>query len=372
MDKYSFLSLGYKLFGKPLFFLFDPELVHDRIGHLGYLLGSTQMTRDITKHLFYYENPKLTQKVAGLTFNNPIGLSAGFDKDAKLISILPSVGFGYMQVGSITDQPYEGNPKPRLYRLRKSKGIVVYYGLKNQGADILIPRIKSALKTKNFPVSISIAKTNADFTATDAAGIKDYASALKKLVNENAGDMYTINISCPNTFGGEPFTTPTKLDNLLNELKKVKTKKPLFIKMPINLAWNQFDGLLKVCIKHKVTGVIIGNLNKDHNHHAIKDTIPPHYKGGISGYPTFALSNELISKTYQKYGNKLIIVGVGGVFSAADAYEKIKRGATLVQLITGMIFEGPQLIGKINKGLVELLERDGYKNISEAVGSYYK
>lgn len=183
------------------------------------------------------------------------------------------------------------------------------------------------------------------------------------------GDMYTINISCPNTFGGEPFTTVKKLDKLLKKLVTVGHKKPMLVKMPINLALSEFEDLLKVIVKHKFSGVVIGNLTKEREKHLIKDPIPKGVKGGISGRPTWKLSNELISKTYHKYGNKLKIVGVGGVFTAEDAYEKIRRGASLVQMITGMIYGGPQIVGKINRGLVELLERDGYGSVGEAVGS---
>lgn len=368
--KTSLIAFIYRHVLKPIFFEFDPEFVHDHMTLSGRLLGSNSFTRNITRQMFFFEHPSLKQKIADLTFHNPIGLSAGFDKDANLVNILPDVGFGFMEVGTVTHKPYEGNQKPRLYRLKKSKALVVYYGLKNLGIVEIAKKLKK-YKVKNFPISISIGKTNCKETSSDEAGIKDYYDCLKYAANENVGDFYTINISCPNTFGGEPFTTPDRLDNLLKELVKVKTKKPIFIKMPINLDWKDFDELLKVAIKYKVTGVHIGNLNKNHKDPNVFDEIPSHVKGGISGRPTWRLSNNLISKTYQKYGDKLIIIGVGGVFSAEDAYEKIKRGATLVQLITGMIYEGPQLIGDINRKLVDLLHRDGFKNISEAVGSYY-
>ena len=226
------------------------------------------------------------------------------------------------------------------------------------------------MKGNNYPISISIGKTNSTKTASQKAGIEDYYDCLKEFANAGIGDFYTINISCPNTFGGEPFTTPESLDPLLKKLQMVKTNKPIFLKMPINLEWKEFKQLLEIALKYKVNGVIIGNLNKDRQDPAIKDIIPEHVQGGISGKVTWALSNKLIYQTYKAYGKKLIIIGVGGIFSAEDAYKKIKRGASLVQLITGMIYEGPQLIGEINQGLVELIKRDGYKNISEAVGNH--
>lgn len=367
--KSKIISFLYQYLARPIFFQFDAELVHNLISYLGSLLGKYEFGRRFTKYLFYYSNPLLKQKVAGISFDNPVGLSAGFDKDANLIHILPNVGFGFTEIGTVTLKPYKGNPKPRLYRLKKSKGLVVYYGLKNIGVEKIVEKIKK--RPSKFPIIFSIGKTNDSYTSSDEAGIKDYKECLRYANEQNSGDIYDINISCPNTFGGEPFTTDKKLENLLFELNKVRVKKPIFIKMPINIDWKDFKKMLDVAVKYKITGVIIGNLNKDHKDINVLDTIPKNVKGGISGRPTWRLSNQLISKTYQVYGDKLVIIGVGGIFSAEDAYEKIKRGASLVQLITGMIYQGPQSIGEINRGLVRLVKRDGFKNISQAIGSYY-
>ncbi|MBI5413055.1 quinone-dependent dihydroorotate dehydrogenase [Candidatus Peregrinibacteria bacterium] len=366
------IAAAYKLVGKPLFFLFDPEFTHDNISFFGNILGRTKFTRSIVKAAFKYTNhPALSQEVAGLTFENPIGLAAGFDKDGKLIHILPSVGFGFAEVGTTTYRSYGGNEKPRLYRLKKSQSIIVNYGLKNNGVSALIDKLKN-YHQDHFVLGVSVGKSNCKDTCKDEIGIEDQFLCLNALVTEKTGDYYTINISCPNTFGGEPFTTPDRLDRLLEKLYTLSIKKPVFLKMPINLPWNEFEKLLEVAAKHKVTGVIIGNLNKNFSDPAVLDSIPHGAKGGLSGKPTWRLSNALISKTYQEYGKKLVIIGCGGIFSAEDAYEKIKCGATLVQLITGMIFEGPQLIGAINMGLVKLLKNDGLKNISEAIGKNHR
>lgn len=361
----------YKNILKKIFFLFDPERIHDLLTSSGVLLGRFSFTRFITSKFFEYKNPVLTQNILGIEFSNPIGLSAGFDKDASLMNILPKVGFGYEEVGSITLEPYIGNPKPRLFRLKKSKALVVYYGLKNIGVGRIIPKLKMFDSSK-FPLGISIAKTNCDRTAETHAGVQDYYDCLDRVIKAGVGDFYEINISCPNTFGGEPFTTPERLELLLSKLRKLHPIKPMFIKMPINLEWKDFNELLQVAVKYKVKGVVIGNLTKVRDPNLIKDEIPEGIKGGISGRPTWDLSNNLISQTYTNYGNKLTIIGVGGVFSAEDAYEKIKRGSSLVSLITGMIFMGPQLIGEINYGLSELLKKDGYTNISEAIGAYHR
>jgi dihydroorotate dehydrogenase len=361
------LSPFYKHLIKPIFFKFDPELVHDRVTNLGQLLGSNFVTRGLISKLFAYQNPVLTQKYYGLTWPNPVGLGAGFDKDANLIQVLPSVGFGFAEIGSVTWEAYAGNPQPRLFRLPKSQALVVYYGLKNLGVHKIVERIKTYLHS-NMVVGVSIAKTNCSRTNTDAAGVEDYFLTLQYLIEQNVGDYYTINVSCPNTFGGEPFTTAARLEMLLAKLSQLEVTKPVFVKLPINLPIAQFDELLQIAVKYKLTGVVIGNLNKERSSQWIKDLLPDNIKGGISGKPTWELSNQLIAYTYKHYGDKLKIIGLGGIFSAADAYTKIKLGASLVQLVTGLIYQGPQLIGQINKELVQLLQRDGYSNISQAIG----
>jgi dihydroorotate dehydrogenase len=367
----KFIKFTYQHLLKPVLFLFDPERIHNLFHLVGKSLGRYSFTRNFTRKIFYYSNAALEQEILGIKFKNPVGVSEGFDKDANLVRILPAVGFGFMQIGSITLHPYEGNSKPRLYRLKKSKAIIVNYGLKNIGVNKIIEKLKK-IKLHDFPLSISVAKTNCKETADIKKGIEDYYACLDRLLEENIGDFYTINISCPNAFGGETYAEAERLNLLLKRLKTLNVTKPLFLKMPINLEWNEFKKLLDVAVKYEISGVVIGNLTKVRDENLIKDKIPEELKGGISGKPCYDLSNELIFKTYEKYYGKLVIVGVGGIFSAKDAYEKIKRGASLVQLITGMIFEGPQLIGEINKGLVDLLGNDGYSNIAEAVGAYHR
>lgn len=364
------IKKSYKSILKPILFRFDPEDVHNLFLKVGHLLGRFSLTRKITSTLFEYNNPILSQNVKGLEFKSPIGLSAGFDKNASLVDILPSVGFGFMELGSVTLNPYQGNPKPRLYRLKKSKALVVYFGLMNFGVKKFVEKLRT-YKKENTIVGISVAKTNCQETCDEDRGIEDYYECLKYLVETDSGDYYTINISCPNTFGGEPFTTRDKLDKLLDKLYTLQITKPVFIKLPINLKIEEFDQLLQSCVNHKVTGVVIGNLTKDRSS-LIYDPIPEEVKGGISGLPTQQLSNELISYSYKNYGDKLVIIGVGGIFDAKDAYEKIQRGATLLQMITGMVFEGPQVIGEINRGIAERLKRDNYSNIKEAIGTFVK
>lgn len=194
-----------------------------------------------------------------------------------------------------------------------------------------------------FPIFISIGKTNSSKTTGLEPGIKDYYDCLKKVIASGLGDCYEINISCPNTFGGESFTTPERLKMLLEKLSTLSVDKPIFLKMPINLLWEDFRALLDIALLFSIRGITIGNLNKNRADKSICDHIPEYVQGNISGKPTWKLSNDLIFKTYQHYGDKLLIIGVGGIFSAEDAYEKIKLGACLVEIITGMIYEGRNL-----------------------------
>lgn len=352
----------YKSIFKPIAFANDPEKVHDTMIKAGKFLGSNPITRFLTSIKFCYENPALEQEILGIYFKNPIGLSAGFDKNAELTQILPYVGFGFEEVGTITGEPCEGNAKPRLWRAINSKSLVVYYGLKNDGAEKLSAKLKNM--TFNFPIGISIGKTNSKTTVDTDRGIKDYLKAYRLF--ENIGDYYTINISCPNTFGGEPFTDPTRLEKLLAAISNEKRTKPIFIKMPADLKKQDLDQLIEVARKYRIDGFISTNLTKDRNNSKIVDEVPEH--GGLSGKVVEELSNSQIEYLYRKCGKEFVIIGCGGVFSAEDAYKKIKLGASLIQMITGMIYEGPQVISEINRGLVSLLREDGYANISEAVG----
>lgn len=361
----------YKTIAKPIFFQMDPERVHDMMISLGSWLGRHNITRGLTKALFHYKHKVLEQTIAGIDFANPLGLAAGFDKNAQIIDIMAPVGFGHTEVGSITGEPCEGNPKPRLWRLPKSKGLVVYYGLKNDGSEAIAKRLHG--RTFDLPVGISIAKANCKATADRDAGIEDYTTAFERL--KDCGAYVTINISCPNAFGGQPFSNPNDLDALLTRLEQIPCEKPIFLKLPPDLDEAALDMLIGVCDDHRIDGFICTNLTKDRENKAIgqhlKDADIPDV-GGISGLPVRDLATETISHIYKKTEGKYVIIGCGGVASAKDAYEKIKAGASLVQLITGMIYEGPQLIGEINAGLVKLLKADGYGSISEAVGANHE
>lgn len=357
----------YRWLLKPILFKLDPEYAHDLFSRIGIFLGRFTSTRRVTKKIFCYTNPILSQEFFWLSFENPLGLSAWFDKDVNLPNIMESVGFWFVQVGSITYEAYEWNLKPRLWRLIKDKGLIVNYGLKNKWVQHAIHQLKS--EKNRVPISISVAKTNCTRTSTPEAWIQDYISSLQELEYAKCGDIYTINISCPNTFGGEPFTTPDLLEQLLQEIDKLHIHKPTFIKMPVSISWEQFDALLSVASNHNIQWVIISNLIKERSQ---LQEQRPDIPGWISGKPTQEEADILISKTYAHYKERFLIIWVWGIFTAEDAYHKIKSWASLVQLITWMIFEWPQCIGQINKELVSLLKKDWYAHISEAIGVYHK
>lgn len=300
-----------------------------------------------------------------IKFKNPIGLAAGFDKNAVLTGIIPVIGFGFMEVGSITAEKCLGNPRPRLFRLPKDNSLVVNYGLCNDGAIAIHKRLKG--KRFRIPIGISIARTNKALNEQES--IDDYTKGFK--IMQDIGSYITINISCPNTLDKKNFCDPLRLDKLLKELKKYKHNKPILLKIKPDLTEKDIDKLLSIVSKYKfINGFIISNLSSKRNLLNLKTEkhIVNKTTGGISGFPVKKRSTYLIRYVYKKTKGKYIIIGCGGVFTAEDAYEKIKAGANLIQLVTGMIYNGPGLIKKINKGLVKLLEKDGFNNIQQAVG----
>lgn len=360
------IASGYKYVAKPIFFAQDPEKVHDSLTKTAQFAGRHAFTRSAAKLAFNYQHPALEQEILGIKFKNPVGLSAGFDKDALITDILPSVGFGYAEIGSVTGKPCAGNDGTRLWRLKKSKSIAVYYGLKNDGADVVAKRLASKKHT-NIPIGVSVAKTNCQATADDKAGIADYVKAFKAV--QDVGDYYTINISCPNAYGGQPFNDAKRLEKLLIELDKIKTEKPVFIKFGPDLSFKVIDELMGVAKKHNVQGFVCSNLTKPRDNPKIhpEDFVPE--VGGLSGKIVEDKANKLIAHVYKRTKGKYVIIGVGGIFTAEDAYTKIKLGASLLQLITGVIYQGPQAVSEINRGLVKFLKKDGYTDISQAVGT---
>lgn len=334
----------YRLLVKPILFRFDPEAVHNVAVSFGEWMGKYRVTRFLLQLFYGYRRSDAAVVVDGISYRTPFLLSAGFDYNGRLTRTLPAIGLSGEEVGSVTARPCEGNEKPRLKRLPRSEAILVNKGLRNDGVDAIIARLQSRPRVKDFVIGISIARTNdAKAGRSIEDGIADYAYSFRKLTEAGVGDFYTINISCPNAWGGETFTTPELLGALLSELSSIPNEKPVYVKMPINLAWSEFEALLSVIDEQGCAGVVIGNLNKSYDSLTFRDEAPKGYCGGVSGKPCRELSTELIRKTRERFGKRFTIIGCGGVLSPEDALQKFEAGADLVQMITGLIFEGPGL-----------------------------
>lgn len=361
---------GYKHIVKPVLFKQRPDSVHKHMIAMARRVGHVPGVRSLPKLWSYQNAAYLEQTVAGLTFRNPVGLSAGFDKGIETPRIMRAVGFGFMTGGSVTWGQYKGNDGDWFYRLPKAKGLVVYAGLPSEGTEVVVRRVSRYPWSvfNKFPLIVNIAKTNSKRAASDTDGIRDYAASLAMFDAEKNVGVMEINISCPNAYGGEDFTTPERLELLLSTIDALSLDKPIFIKMPISVPKEQFLALTDVAADHNITGLTIGNLRKDRHNAGLNGELPDEVKGNLSGAPNRKITTELVRETYRRHGERLVIIGVGGVFTAEHAYEKIRAGATLVGMITGVIFEGPQVVGEINAGLVKLLKRDGFTHISEAIG----
>lgn len=355
---------AYTTVAKPLLFRFSPDSVHEKTSQLAYFLQRWSLVRWVAAGMLGHRSPVLEQNLFDRQFVNPVGLSAGFDKNVELAPLMESIGFGFVTGGSVTGYACAGNEKPWFHRLPESKSIVVHAGLPNRGSKAVARQLQNStlVGKRTVPLTISVARTNSKKSSTDTEAIADYVLAATTL--RDYADIFELNISCPNTYGGEPFTEPGRLSRLLDAIDALSLEQPIWVKMPSNLPWDEYDALLQVIVEHGIDAVTVSNLRKDRT----GVVVDPSIKGNLSGKPTQQLSDDLIKKTYTKYGKRLTIIGVGGIFTAEDAYQKIKNGASLVALVTGLIYEGPQVVGQINQGLERLLRADGYTSVSQAIG----
>ena len=313
-----------------------------------------------------------------MRYLNPVGLSAGFDYDGHMAEIMDSVGFGFNTVGTVTAKYYEGNKKPRLGRLSKSKALFVNKGFKSGGCARVAERLDAkdladktvgiSIGSSNLPEIDSIQKAVADYTTTFEVFMARPARLALEANARKYVKYFELNISCPNTLLPEPFTYRNNLELLLKELGRLKITQPIYIKMPNEIDENRVFELIDCSLDNGINGFIFSNLVKDRtNKYLDRGELEKlaGLKGNFSGRPTNENSNRLIKAVRARYGKSVVIIGCGGIFDVVGAYEKLKLGANLVQLISGMIFEGPQLIGEINRDLVELMKKDGLSNISE-------
>lgn len=368
----TIMHIKYRLI-RPVLFLFDSERVHHTAIALGERIGRMPRVLSLIAKIFRGSFRTVRQEICGVTFPSPVGLAAGFDYEARLTRILPALGFGFSTVGTLTHRPYEGNPRPMLGRLPKSRALVVNKGFKNLGVQETLKRLSG--ETFTIPVGVSIGKTNTEEIKTQEEAVADVVAGFRDAEASNVPfAYYELNISCPNLKGNIEFYDPAHLEELLSAVDALSLSRPVFVKMPIIKTDEEVRGMLSVCARHTfVSGVVFGNLQKDRTHPAVvQDESVRYPKGNLSGLPCRDRSDELIALAYTEYGKRFVVIGCGGIFSADDAYRKITLGASLVQLITGMIYEGPQLISEINRGIAKRITERGFQGIAEAVGSAHR
>ena len=340
---------------RSLIFKIDPEVAHN--------LAIKSLKLNLTPNLFdeNKDNPMFQSSLFGKKIDNPIGLAAGFDKNAEVYNSLFKLGFGFVEVGTVTPFEQYGNPKPRVFRLVKDQALINRLGFNNLGAENISARIRSNLSKGLLGVNIGPNKDSEDRS-------NDYLIGLRNFYD--IADYITINISSPNTESLRNFHDEKKFDELLNsineEKKKLKSKIPIVVKISPDILEEQIDLISEILIKHNVSAVIISNTTAN-NRKNLQDIIK-HQKGGLSGKPLEEVSNKLIGKFYKLLKGKIEIIGVGGVDSGKSIYNKFLAGASFVQLYTGMVFQGPGIVVKIKKELKEILINDGVKNFREIIG----
>lgn len=351
------MGSGYKFFSKALFCL-DPEKAHDL--SLAALKSGFMSFRDPAI------DPILKADLFGLSFPNPIGLSAGYDKNGAVLDALLGLGFGFVEAGSITPKPQAGNPKPRIFRLTEDQAVINRLGFNNKGLDVATRNFKSPRRAGIVGANLGANKDSED-------RIADYVLGLKALAPH--ADYVTVNISSPNTPGLRALQGKGELEELLGRLMQARAEqpnvadqaKPLLLKIAPDLTGEDKRDIAEVAISMKLDGLIATNTTISR-----PDTLRSDHKletGGLSGRPLKDLSLQLVKDMYQLTSGTIPIIGVGGISSAEDALERIKAGASLVQLYSAMVYEGPYLAHRIASELAELIKAEGFECVSQAVGT---
>ena len=339
---------------RSLIFKLDPELAHTLA--IKALKFNYNPINSIAK------NSSIETIIFGKKIFNPIGIAAGFDKDAEVYNPLFNLGFGFVEVGTITPLKQYGNPKPRVFRLEEDEALINRLGFNNSGADMISSRIKSNSPKGLFGINIGPNKETKNI-------LEDYLICLRKF--HTLGDYLTINISSPNTENLRSFHNQNELDELLNAIQEekqtLKSDIPIAVKISPDIDEINIEQIADLLVKYNIAAVIISNTT-DRNRENLKN-INKLEKGGLSGKPLEKKSNIFINRFYKILKDKIIIIGVGGVDSGKSAYEKIINGASLIQLYTGMVYKGPNVASKISNELIDILKNEGIKNISEAIGT---
>ncbi|HFA48486.1 MAG TPA: quinone-dependent dihydroorotate dehydrogenase [Bacteroidetes bacterium] len=341
----------YKIFIKPILFLFPPERAHYLTIFILKTILNIPVINWLFKKIYAVADKRLERNVFGLTFPNPVGLAAGFDKDGKYYKAMSTLGFGFIEIGTVTPVPQIGNPKPRLFRLPKDGALINRMGFNNEGVEAMVKRLKKG-KLKNVIIGGNIGKNK---TTPNEEAVSDYSICFEALFNYV--DYFVVNVSSPNTPGLRALQEKKPLTELLSHLQilnKQKNKpKPILLKIAPDLTDEQLDDILEIVETTKLAGIIATNTTISRSDlNTSEQQIKNIGNGGLSGKPLKERATEVIRYLNKKSKGKLIIIGVGGIASAEDALEKLNAGATLIQIYSGMIYEGPGLVKAINKGIL--------------------
>jgi len=345
---------------KKILFKLEPETAHSIAG-LGLRTAShfPVILRTIKDQNFVTE-PIITQEIFGRTFQNPVGLGAGFDKDGQYISAMPMLGFGFTEIGTVTPKPQDGNAKPRLFRLIEDSSIQNAMGFNNKGKDFMLQQLKK-LYFFDYPLGINIGKNK---LTSEEDALKDYETLFRAF--KDYGDYIVINISSPNTPGLRDLQNEEFINAIFSLAKEI-TSQPVLLKIAPDMTPEDAITLCKTAVDAGAAGIIATNTTIDYS-------LTEHAKdfGGISGALLTEKSYELFRAIGKELYGKTLLISVGGIDSAEEAYKRIKAGASLVQVYSMLIYKGPALIKEINEGLIKLLQADGYTHISEAIGADWK
>lgn len=353
----------YKL-TRPLLFQMDPETAHQ--------MGIKLLKSGMLPKCNAAQDPSLEQQLWGLRFPNPVGLAAGFDKNAEVIGPAMDLGFGFVEAGTVTPKPQDGNPKPRVFREANNNAVINRMGFPNVGMNAFKENIEKFLELKPRPNGVLGINIGMNKNQKDPA--KDYKTLIRVL--GPMADYLTVNISSPNTPGLRDLQEPETLAELIADLKEERKRScgpvppPILIKLAPDLDAKQRKAVAKTLVNQDVEGVILGNTTLDR-----PESLPAGFRdetGGLSGQPLKNKATETIKSFYKDTKGKIPIIGVGGISSGADAYEKIRAGASLVQLYTGLVFQGPSVVYSINQDLRGLLKADGFATLADAVGADHK
>lgn len=347
---------GFYDIARPFFFRFPPETAHQFV-HSALDVCQRTPLRSVAERRYTVSDERLETTAFGQTFRNPVGVAAGFDKNAEIPPALAALGFGFVEVGGVTAEPQVGNPRPRLFRLPEDEALINRMGLNNHGSEVVGRRLERT--EVSVPVGVNIAKS--EHVSTENAPA-DYRQTYERVAS--GGDFFVVNISCPNSQGFAELQNRDSMAAIIDELQEAGAS-PLLVKLSPDLPEPAIDDALSIVDEFDLDGVVATNTTTERP--ASLRSPNRAETGGLSGKPIESKATEMVRYVARQVN--VPVVGVGGVRTAKDAYRKIRAGASVVQLYTGLVYEGPSIARNINRGLVDLLERDGFESVEEAVGT---